>query len=266
VAVAHYQVVGDSLGTALAQAREAQALIHLERVVEAKSELQDALPLARSVGNGWLIAWILRNIGCIASSEGDAVAARGYITEALGHYEALGSKIDIGFTMVDLSGVESGAGNAELALEHATDALATFRTINHARGVSITLNLVAQRLLSLDRYDQAEMSAREALDLAREHHFEAATVCALQRLAVVGALRPHRAAKGGPAAFASAARILGFFDAHPAALESPFKLDQREYDRALRALRDALGADAVAKLMVEGTGMSEDQVVGQAST
>jgi tetratricopeptide (TPR) repeat protein len=266
VAVGYYRVVGDSLGTALAQAREAQALINLKRIVEAKSELQEALPLARNVDNGWLIAWILRLFGGIAGSEGNSAAARGYITEALRHYEAAGSKIDIGFTMLDLSEVEFGAGNAEPALRYAVDALATFRTINHARGVSISLDLVAQRLLSWDRYDEAETSAREALEVAREHHLEIPAACALQLLAAVAALRPHPIADRSATAYARAARVLGFFDARPAALDSVLKLDRQEYDRALNALREALGADAVAKLMDEGATLTEEQAVEDAAT
>ena len=264
-AIARYRVVRDALGIPLAQAREAQALIYLGRVGEAKLVLQEALPLARSVGNRWLIALILRLFGFASTMDGDLVAARDYLVEALLYYEA-DSKFDIGFTLKQLSTVEFRAGNAELALRHATEALATFRTSNHVRGVADTLYNIACYLLLSARYDEAETSAREALDLAREHHLDSLTACALQELAAITVLRPERGAELSPAAYAQAARILGFVDARLVAMGSPRPEGDQEYDQALAVLRNALGAEAVAKLMAEGAAMTEEQAVGEAST
>ena len=40
---------------------------------------------------------------------------------------------------------------------------------------------------------------------------------------------------------------------------------EQEYDRALAVLRDAIGADTVARLMAEGATMTEEQAIGEAS-
>ncbi len=265
-AVARYRVVGDSLGIALAQSREVQALFELGRVAEAKSVLQEALPLARSVGNRWLVAWILRLSGVASLKETDFVAARGYTAEALQYYKAADGKIDVGFTMLQLSGAEFFAGNAELALRHAADALATFRTINHARGVGSALTVMATYLISLARHDEAATSAREALYLAREHHLDVHAADALELLGATAALRLQTGAESSLPAYVRVARILGFCDARLAALGSPrdhVDLDRR--DRVLTVLRDRLGADTVAKLMAAGAAMTEEQVVEEAS-
>ncbi len=264
-AVARYRVVGDSLGIALAQSREAQALLQLGRAGEANAVLNEALPLGRSVGNDWLIAWILRLSAAASSADNDHIAARSYITEALRCYEAVGAKIDVAFTLQQLSGAEFCAGNGESALRHATDALATFRSINHARGVAAALCTVADYLISFAQYEEAETSAREALELAREHHLDVHVADALLRLAAIASLR-RQGGDPDTIAYERAARVIGFVDARYAALGSSLDgMARQEYDRILAVLRGATGTDTVANLTAEGAAMSEEQAVEEAS-
>ncbi|MGA8534116.1 MAG: helix-turn-helix domain-containing protein [Candidatus Tumulicola sp.] len=267
-AVARYRAVGDSLGIALARTREAQALLHLGQVAEAQLALQEALSLARKVDNSWLLGTILRCSGTIGIVDGDIDTARDQIEEALQRYEDLGSKRDVAWAVYDLSLVDYfGARNAELALRHATDALATFRAINHPRGVANTLNVMTIYLTSMARYAEAETNAHEMLNLAREHHLDVLAAFALQRLAAIAALQSHVAAERSPTAYAPAARILGFVDARLAAMGSPrHQHEQPEYDQALVVLRAAIDADALVKLMTEGATMTEEQAVEQALT
>jgi hypothetical protein len=70
----------------------------------------------------------------------------------------------------------------------------------------------------------------------------------------------------GPLGLELAARLLGFLDASFEATGATRNLDVEERDRALAALRDALGADSVAKLMAEGAAMTEEQAVAEASS
>jgi predicted ATPase/transcriptional regulator with XRE-family HTH domain len=265
VAVARYRVVGDSLGIALAEAREAHAALELGRVAEAKPLLEEALPLAQSAGNRWLEAWILRLFGGASLDDGDVVASRGYRAEALQIYEELGSERDIAFTLMDLCRVEFSVGNGELALRHITEAQARFRAINHARGVAESLTLMAHKFLLLARYDEAQTSTREALALARECHLDFLAGEALETLAAIAALRSHDRAR--VAACKRAAMILGFVNARLRATNSlRTSEDQEQYDRTHATLQDALGAGAVANLMAEGAAMTEDQAVAEASS
>jgi Arc/MetJ family transcription regulator len=65
---------------------------------------------------------------------------------------------------------------------------------------------------------------------------------------------------------ALAARLLGYVDARLAALEAlRYHTEQQEYDAMLPALREALGADELSKLMAEGSTWSEDQAVAEAT-
>lgn len=264
-AVARYRVLGESLGIALAQSREAQALLAFGRVAEAKAVLNEAIPLARSVGNRWLVAWLLRSFGLACAYSGDLTAARSHLAEALPIYEALGAKLDIAWTMFDLTWIDFHAGDTELALRHATDVLAAFRAITSTRGIATVLNSMAVFHLSWGRYGEAAKVAREALDVAREHHLDAFAAHALQHLVAVAVLKLEGVAERKPSVDLRAAQILGFVDARLAAMGSVrHQTNQREYDRAYSVLCDVLGADAIANLMAEGIAMTEERAVEHA--
>ncbi len=265
-AVAQYRAVGDPFGIALAQSREAAALNRLGRYAEAKQVLTEALPLARSAGNPWLAAWILRLfIGASCYGDHDFVAAREYNTEALQTYERLGSRLDVAYTMLDLSCIEFNAGDAKLAVQHATKALALLRSLNHVRGIARALHCRTGYLVLSARYEEAEKSAREMLGIARDHHMEVTRVAwALQHLAAITALRPQVDA-GGARGRELAARLLGFADARFVATGATRDDEElQEHDRALAALQAALGADEVAEFMAEGAAMTEEQAVAEA--
>ena len=261
-AIEHYRVVGDELGIARAQQREGQALMCLGRVAEAKIVLEEALQCARALSDRRLVAHLLVCLGYAGGLGGNLDAARSYVAEALLILEALGNKVSVAWTLDDLGEHEFLSGDAELALRHATDALATFRTFNDARGVAAVLGGMAIYLVSLARFDEAEECAREALELARDRQWEVKAASSLQHLAAIAAQRPQGEAERTSKARARAARILGFADARFRAIGSPrIALMEWQYGRVISALRESLGADAVARLMAEGAAMTEEQAV-----
>ena len=256
----HYRAVGDLLGIILARSREAQALMSLGQLDEADSALREALELARREGDRWPVAWMLRLLGSISLARSDVPAARGYTADALRYYEAVDARLDIAWTIDQLADIDFHTGDVELALRNARDALAIFRTFNYARAVAHELNKIATLLVALARYGEAEQSAREALDLARDHQLDALMANALASLAEIAALQSDGLAKPTILTYKRAARILGFVNARLVAIGSQWQ-DERQYDRVLATLRDAMGADAVAKLLDSGAAMTEDQAV-----
>ena len=121
-------------------------------------------------------------------------------------------------------------------------------------------------LIALGRYDDAEERACEALALARELQQDVLVAWTLQHLGAIAALRPQVSTQDAPRAYARAARILGFVDARLEAIGSAkMYIYEQAYDRAVTVLREALGADAVTKLMGEGAKMTEAQAVEEAS-
>jgi predicted ATPase/transcriptional regulator with XRE-family HTH domain len=258
------RAVGDALGIARAQGLAGQALASLGRVAEARALLPEALAAARRLGNRRLVASILRNLGYASAIDGDLVAARSYVSEAVPLYEALGAELGAALAMDDLGECEFQAGNAEAALALATKALATMRRINHRRFVAFILSSIAMYLIALSRFDEAQERARESLDLARELEQDALVAWTLQHLGAIAALRSLPDAEQAPVEYANAARTLGFVDARLAAMGSArMYIHEQEYRRALVELRGALGADQVAALMAEGAAMTAEQVVRQ---
>jgi predicted ATPase len=270
-AIARYRVLGDSLGIALAESLEAQVLLNFGRVAEARSVLAEASRLAGNVGNRWLAGYVLRLFAYAGTLEGDLDAARSYIVEAQQNYEAVAAKADVAWTMEALGAIEFLAGNTERALRHATDALAIFRALKRVRGIAWMLHHIIDYHVSLGDYAEAEKSAREGLDLAREHNLDVVAAYALQNLGVVAALRPQREAERSLEVYVRVARIYGFVDARLTAMGSARRwIDNPEqepyYHRALAVLRDALGDDTVAKLVAEGAAITEEQAVEEALT
>ena len=265
-AIERYRAVGDRLGIARTQDLAGQALVSLGRIAEAKTLLQEALTSARVLENRRLIACILRNLGYASAVEGDCDAARDYVAEAVPIYKALGATLGAASALDDLGEFEFRAGNAELAFQLATGALATFRTVNNQRFVAFILSSLAMYLIALGRYDDAEERAREALALAREQQQDVLVAWTLLHLGAIAALRPNVSSEGAPNAYGQAARILGFVDARLEAIGSTsLYIYEQEYDRAHAVLRDAIGADAVARLMAEGATMTEERAIEEAS-
>jgi len=226
-AIERYRLAGDSVGIAFAKSRETQALSCLGRFSEAKFHLQEALSLARALGNRWLIGFVLRGFADASVEDHDLVAARGYVAEALECYDPVGAKLDVALIMLELCEIELAAGNADLALRHATEALITLRAGNQLRVAIISLSCVIKCLISLNDYGEAETNAREMLDLACEHHLGGLTTEALLHLGAIAALRPQRIAAPQAARYAKAARILGFVDSRLAAMGSTNHRDDR---------------------------------------
>ena len=200
----------------------------------------------------------------VVRSNGDFAEARSCAAEALAIYEALGCEYDrakmVAFVLASL---EFDAGNAELALTRASEGLAAFRALNYTQSNARLLCNMSIILICLGRYDEAAGHAREALDLPSEQQSADSVVLALQAIGTVTALWPRGSAKHRSEACMRAARLLGFVDGqHTGEILSG--AEQRLEDQTFGALREVLGADAVADLMAEGATMTQEQAVTEA--
>ena len=263
-ALARYRAVGDSLGIARALCMNGHALLTHGRVEEALPLMQEALAMARKLGDRRLLAYTVRFLGWAASvHHGDILAAREQITEALQIYKALGAKLSAAYSLDDLGEAEFCAGNVEAALHYATEALAIVRSFNDMPLMASQLDGMSGYLVALGRYDEAQERILEVLDLARELHLEVRVGYALQHLAALAALRQYEAVEVEACQHQGAAKVLGYADARFQAMGAARlrNQEQQEYDRILVALYGALGPQALADLMAAGAAMTEDQAV-----
>jgi hypothetical protein len=165
-----------------------------------------------------------------------------------------------------LANIEFHAGDAELALKHATEGLAALRALDYTQHIAILLGNMSNNLVYLGRYDEAEALAREVLNLPSDRRADPdGATMAFQTIASVTALRLRDSSGHRREASMRAARLLSFVDAHGPPLENQSSVERRLHGKISAALCDALGAGLVADLMAEGALMTQEQAVKEAS-
>jgi predicted ATPase/class 3 adenylate cyclase len=264
-ALARYRELADTLGIASAQRFVGYALVMLGRIAEGEALLEQALMGARLLEARRLTASILQGLATAKYSAGDIDGARPLFGEALGIARAIGAERTAASIAGDLAEAEFRGRDAVAAVHLVDEALAAYRSLNETRVVANVLCNMAAYLLACGRYDEARVSAKEALAAAHDAQYAVQVAFALQHLAATAVLQPANDAEYERDELFRAARLLGYADVRLAAVEALREYTERqEYDKMLAALRDALGADKCAKLMNEGSTWSEDQAVAEA--
>lgn len=116
--------VGWSEGETMARRIHGAALIPLAHYDEARTQLGQALTLARSLGLAGTEDDCLRDLGLIAYYEGDYATARGYYEQALAIDQAIGDRRGESATLVRLGAVSRELGDSATALTCYEQALA----------------------------------------------------------------------------------------------------------------------------------------------
>jgi predicted ATPase/transcriptional regulator with XRE-family HTH domain len=266
-AFALYRELGDDHGIALSRTQAARALVRLGRSAEAEPMLIESLAKLRELGPCFHLGYALRVMSQADTAKGDFTAARSHMAEAVALYKAIGAHNLVAMSLAaDLPEVEFCAGNAELAVRQALDALPTVRVSNEMHWVVDALNNLSVYLTFLSRFDEAEACARESLAASSETHFPARVARAIDKLAVLAAVRPRATLEFRPGSHVRAARLFGFVDARYNDLGSPRGdlIDQQQYEQALAVLRGAMDSDQLARLMKAGAAMREEQAIDEA--
>jgi tetratricopeptide (TPR) repeat protein len=186
-----YRALGDSGGVVKAQNNIAHALIYLGRRAEAKALLDANVLLARQLDRAERNRYLPFSLRFLAiASEHQIDAARAYIAEALQINKVVGGGLEVAGTLLDLGECEFGAGNVEVALRQALDAVAALTTEKRpaAFAQSDAFNQISLYLTTLGRYTEAKAYACRALAIAREHCFDADAVSSLENIAAITAL------------------------------------------------------------------------------
>ena len=167
-------------------------------------------------------------------------------------------------TALNIAEIEFMTGDADVALRLTREALSILRPLHDIRTIANGLRNEAAYLLWLRRYDEARLSAQEAVVAAVDMQYSVDVAFGLLHLAAVGALNPETRTQGTEER-RRAARVLGYVDASIATLGALREYtEQQEYDAVIPALRDALGENELLRLMADGSTWSEDQAVAEA--
>jgi predicted ATPase/transcriptional regulator with XRE-family HTH domain len=260
-AIAHYRATDNQLGIILAQRLAGNALYDLGCAADAQTILKEALVAARTIGSRNAVTQVLRDLACACMCTRDFGVAHRYLDEALQLLDEAHDEGEHAWAMLDVASLSFAEGKPELSLAQGAKALATAACAPGSRLLVAGLNDMSLYLIAMDRYDEAEKCAREALTLAREAQLDVGAAHALQHLAVLAILQ-HRARS-----YETAARILGLVDARLAVVGSSMDNElHAERDRALAVLREAIGGDAIVNHMAEGATVTEERALDELLT
>ncbi|MGZ6146143.1 MAG: ATP-binding protein [Vulcanimicrobiaceae bacterium] len=264
-ALSRFEQLGDVRGAAEAGWIAGRACLHLERFSRGETRLRAARAAAEQLGLRKLTCWILAALAHARTLADDAAGARARYAEALAIARATGFERMVAVLAGMLAEAEFRTGDATSALRLLGEGLDAARAHNDTRSVATDLCNMAAYLTALGRFAEARSYAREALTLSCDVQFEVILAFTLQHFAATVALQPAEDAGHVPYDRARAARLLGYVDTRLTALDAVREYtEQQEYDKMLPALRDAFGADEIAKLMEEGGTWSEDQAFAEA--
>jgi predicted ATPase/transcriptional regulator with XRE-family HTH domain len=260
--------LGDAPGLAASYINTAMILLRLGRVDQAEKIILAANATEGAPENWRLTALLKDTLGTVRLARGEYTEGRSLNAEALRMLEIEGDGLRAAVCEMNLAAQEFGLGNAGAALEHSANVVQVLRAWRHA-DLAECLSNEATFLTALDRYEEARERAFESLNVALQTVADAPAraIHAVQRLAAVAALRPGESGNGEHEDRTSAAQLLGYADARLTA-QGTFRwpTDQRDVDRALAALTDALGEEEVAALEMLGAGLSDDRAIELALT
>ena len=272
-AVALCREVGDEFGLMRAQQIAGNALYDLGRYGEARIVLDEALSAARRFGSRSAIAQLLRELACASMDNGEFEVAHGYLDEAFPLLEAADDQIHLTWGTVELANLAFEEGDAELAIRHLKGALAMGDALAAEleatsrippRIAAVALDQLSKYLIFLERYDEAEKRARDGLDTALDQQLDVYAAQALENLTIASALRQQTEANTHESCM-RAARVLGFADAQLSEMGSARDRESMlNRERALAALRERIGDNAVADLIAVGAAMTQDEAVEEA--
>jgi tetratricopeptide (TPR) repeat protein len=195
----------------------------------------------------------LGNIGSAHVELGKYEQAEPAYAEALEYYRALGDQSGVATMFNNLAVVARELGQYERAGSLAEECLALRREQGDLRGVAEALNNLAQAASVQGRYERAAPLFREGLLLSRDVGDMIRLLEALEGLAWVAAAlgQPRWAARQGGAAEAERER-LGLSQGIP---------DRDFRDRAIQAMRAALGAETLAAAWAEGQSLTLNEAI-----
>lgn len=242
--------------------------MHTERPAQSEATLRAALDSACVSGTRRkLTGRILLDIGLKLLRDDDYTSSHAAFREALEIFRSLDADRGVAHSLLRLSVVERRRADWQAALRYSVEALEILRAC-HARVALDALESVANFLVKLARYDEAEITLRECLAIAREQQRDAMIAFTLEIVVEVAATRPLDDPEFRLEMRKRAARLLGFVDEFFATSGHVPRqpVHRKEYAVLAGSLRQALGAATFEKLEREGAAMTEDQAVAFAET
>ena len=225
-------------------------------VGRARERLEEALTLARSIGDDTVEANTLRNLGSLAKDEGELERAQRMHEEARAISARSGDRLGVSSSLINLSDVALSQRDYARAEALAREAVLLTRELGHdVRELASLLNL-GLASLHRDRDDQARATFRDAAQLSRTLRYPECLAVCLEGLAALDVRHGDSV---------RAARLLGAADALLETTGYALESGERElHDRTLAMVTTRLAGEVFEQAWREGRALSLEAAAAEA--
>lgn len=250
------QQIGNQQGIASAHDSLGCIAVRLGEHAAAHTLLEQSLALHTELGYTPGIASVLDALGMLALREGDQAAARARFEATLALNRELGDKAGIAEALADLATAISEGGDDVQRAALLEESLALYREIGDRQGIALALGNLGMTAWTRGEHERALVLLDESLALYREVG---------DRQGVFHYLPVLAGAAFGQGQLVRAARLFGAGVALRGCLGADLpSVGRRIHDRAVAAVRAALGEADFEAAWAGGQALSLDQAIAEA--
>jgi ATP/maltotriose-dependent transcriptional regulator MalT len=220
---------------------------------EARRLLEEALDIAREVGDQRQIALAVRTLGPVLYGLGEYQAAGLSLEEGLLLAHQLTDDYGIAWSLMFLGDVALQAGNPDQAQRSYRESIDLLTKLEDAAFLAYANRRLGLVVAGYQDYERGKALCRASLELnvaIRDRRAVAASLIGLAGLAIMQGLTIH-----GTQLLSAAERLLSSIAAHL------LVTDQHEYERHLETVRNRLDAPTFDRAWAAGQSMSMDEAV-----
>ena len=218
-------------------------------------ELEEALDIARELGDQWNTASALRYLGLLASIQGNYDAARSHLEQSLEIWRTMGTqgKLGLSWTLSFLGDVALNQNESSEARSIYEESVAILREIGDKNFLAYSVRRLGLLAWQEKDYGRAIVLCRESLKLNRELGDLRGVLACVAGFADIAVLQEK---------FEQGATLMATVETQLATMGMQLlPVDKMEYERNLALLRIKLDEKILSRFWARGKRMSLEQVI-----
>jgi predicted ATPase len=218
-------------------------------------ELEEALDIARELGDQWNTATALRYLGLLASMQGNYVEARSFLEQSLEIWRMMGpeGKVGLSWTLAFLGDVALNQNLSNEAASIYQESVAILREIADKNFLAYSVRRLGLLAWRERDFERATLLCQESLRLNRELGDLRGVIACVAGFADIAVAQGK---------FARAAQIMGVVETQLASMGMRLlPVDKMEYERNLAVLRAKLDEKTLSRFWTKGKGLSLDDAI-----
>jgi tetratricopeptide (TPR) repeat protein len=247
--------VGDTVTLALALGKEAWLCVETGRVAEGLEQVEEAVALARQIGDAWTIAETLNDAGA-SCDRTDPERGLGFMEESLAVRRALGDQVNIADSLNNVGYVQTCLGAYDLAEDALEEGLEIARKLGDLRHLALIIGNLGNVSLFREDPEVAKSRYHENLRVSRRIGDKRTSLEALRGLAAIA---------GTEGQIETAAALAGTVDAlHVSFGGTPSRLEVMIDERFIAPLRRVVGDAAWSRLSLPVAEVTIEHTIARA--